>query len=214
MDALTFLLRLIGTTARIGAVIALTALVLGLFVQAGIPPFAQLAGTTLYQTIIVAGIVGISIVVVEIFIALYRRINERMRRKLVFIEQPGGFWDYVEKDGVLQLQAVLHVTNINTYALTISRPHLCLPSLTSRPVWQQCFQLYVDDDLYEPGTVGPTLLPRTLYAVVVKHFHRVAKPRSRSVVFLFEFCDQWRRRHRTRLHLEPLPPHRAGVPPN
>jgi hypothetical protein len=97
MDSLAFLLRLIGTTARIGAVIALTALALGLLVQAQVPPFVQLAGTTLYQTIIVAGIVGASTVVVEIFIGLHRLIKESMKRKLVFVEQPGGFWDYVEK---------------------------------------------------------------------------------------------------------------------
>ena len=102
MDAaLAFLSKLLGTTARIGAIIALTALTLMLLVQAQIQPFAQLAGTTLYQTIIVAGVVGACTVVVEIFIALRRLIKERAQRKLVFIEQPGGFWDYVEKDGVL-----------------------------------------------------------------------------------------------------------------
>jgi hypothetical protein len=207
--AFTFLLKLLGTKARIGGVIALTALTLGLFVQARVQPFAQLAGTTLYQTIIVAGIVGVSIVVVEIFIALYRLINERVERKLVFIEQPGGFWDYVEKDGVLQLHAVLHVTNKDCHAVIISRPQLCLPSFAGRRGWQQCFQFYVGDDLYVPGMVGATLEPRTLSAVVVKHIHRVAKPRSRSVVFLFEFRDQWKRRHRTRLHLHRLPPRRS-----
>jgi len=211
MDSLAFLLRFIGTTARIGAVIALTALALGLLVQAQVPPFVQLAGTTLYQTIIVAGIVGASTVVVEIFIGLHRLIKESMKRKLVFIEQPGGFWDYVGKDGVLQLHAILHVTNQNSDAVIISRPQLCLPSFARRRVWLQCFQLYVGDDLYVPGMVGATLEPRTLSLVVVKHIHRVAKPRSRSVVFLFEFRDQWKRRHRTRLHLQPLPPRRSTV---
>jgi hypothetical protein len=55
-------------------------------------------------------------------IALRRLIAERVRRKLVFIEQPGGFWDYVEKDGVLQLHAVMHVANKNSEATIISRP--------------------------------------------------------------------------------------------
>lgn len=209
MDALTFLLKLIGTTARIGAVIALTALTLGLLVQVRVPPFAQLAGTTLYQTIIVAGIVGVSIVVVEIFIVLHRLINERIKRKLVFIEQPGAFWDYVEKDGVLQLHAVLHVTNKNSHAVIISRPQLCLPSFAGRHVWQQCFQFYVGDEVYVPAMVGATLEPRTVSPVVVKHIHRAAKPRSRSVVFLFEFRDQWKRRHRTRLHIQPLQSRRS-----
>jgi hypothetical protein len=194
MDAaLTFLLKLLGTTARIGAVIALTALTLGLLVQARVQPFAQLAGTTRYQTIIVAGVVGVSIVVVEVFIALRRLISERAKRKLVFIEQPGGFWGYVEKDGVLQLHAVLHVTNKDCDAVIISRPQLCLPSFARRRVWQQCFQFYVGDDLYVPGMVGATLEPKTLSVVVVKHIHRAAKPRSRSIVFLFDFRDQWKR---------------------
>jgi hypothetical protein len=154
-------------------------------VQARVQPFAQFAGTTLYQTIIVAGIVGVSIVVVEMFIAIYRLIKGKVKRKLIFIEQPGGFWDYVEKDGVLQLYAVLHVTNIDCHAVIISRPQLCLPSFARRRVWQQCFRFHVGDDLYVPGMVGATLEPRTLSAVVVNHIHRVAKPRSRSVVVLF-----------------------------
>jgi hypothetical protein len=208
MDAaLAFLLKLLGTTARIGAVIALTALTLGLLVQAQIEPFAQLAGTTLYQTIIVAGVVGVCTVVVEIFIALRRLITERAQRKLVFIEQPGGSWDYVEKDGVLQLHGVLHVTNKNSDAVIISRPQLCLPYVARKRIWQQCFQLYVGDDLFVPG-MGGAIPPKTFSVVVVKHIHRVTKPRSRSIVFLFDFRDQWKRRHRTRLHLERLQPRR------
>lgn len=203
MDPLTFLLRLIGTTARIGAVIALTALTLGLLVQARIPPFAQLADTTLYQTIIVAGVVGFSIVVIEIFVASYRLTKERMKRKLVFIEQPGGFWRYIGEDGVLQLRAVLHVTNKSSHAVVISQPQLCLPSFARRRVWQRCFQFCVGDDLYLPGEVGATLASGTISAVALNHIHRVAKPRSRSVVFLFEFCDQWKRQHRTQIHLQP-----------
>jgi hypothetical protein len=92
MDAaLTFLLKLLGTTARIGAITALTALALCLLVQGQIQPFAQLAGTTLYQTIIVAGIVGFCTVVVEIVIALGRLINDRARRKLVLSNNLAAF---------------------------------------------------------------------------------------------------------------------------
>jgi hypothetical protein len=222
MDAaLAFLLKLLGTTARIGAVIALTAFALCLLAQAQIQPFAQLAGTTLYQTIIVAGVVGASTLIVEIFISLYRLINERLKQKVIFIEQPGGFWDYVETDGVLQLQALLHLTNKNSRHLIISRPQLCLPSFARPRVWQQSFQLQVGDDFYL-GTDAPSLRPKTLSIVVVKHIavvpiawrRHVAKPRSRNLVFLFEFRDQWKRRHRTRLHLQRLSQHGVSfVPP-
>jgi hypothetical protein len=212
MDAaLTFLLKLLGTGARIGTVIALTAFALCLLVQAQVQPFPQLAGTTLYQTVIVAGVVGFSIVVVEIFIALYRLINEWSKRKLLFIEQPGGFWTYIERDGLLRLQAVLHVTNKNFRVVIISRPQLSLPSFARRRVWQRCGQLTVGDEVYLPGSDAAPIKPRTLSIVVVQHSHRMAKPRSRSVVFLFEFRDQWKRRHRTRLHLQPLPPDTISV---
>jgi hypothetical protein len=212
MDAaLAFLSKLLGTTARIGAIIALTALTLIVLVQAQIQPFAQIAGTTLYQTIIVAGIVGASTVVVEIFIALRRLLKERAQRKLVFIEQPGGFWDYVEKDGVLQLHAVLHVANNNCDGVIISRPQLCLPAFARKRIWQQCFQFYVGDDLFAPGmVVGAGFPPKTLSVMVVKHIHRVNQPRSRAIVFLFDFRDQWKRRHCTRLHLERRQPINAG----
>jgi hypothetical protein len=59
MDPVAFLLKFIGTTARIGAIITLTALGLGILVQSEIQPFATLAGTTLYQMMIVAGMIGL-----------------------------------------------------------------------------------------------------------------------------------------------------------
>jgi hypothetical protein len=202
MDPLAFLLKLIGTTARIGAIIALTALALCVLVQGQIQPFATLAGTTLYQTIIVAGMIGLCTVIVEIFIAVGREINERIKTKMLFIEQPGS-WSYVEKDGVLQLHAVLHVTNQKSEDAIVTRAQLCLPRFPRKRAWQDCFQLQVGDDLSVPGMIGARLPARTVSVVIVRHIHRVAQPRSRSLIFLFEFCDQWRRRHRTRLHLQP-----------
>ena len=111
MDPLAFFLKLIGTTARIGAIIALTALALWVLVQVQIQPFATLAGTALYQTIIVAGMIGLCTVIVEIFIAISREINARIKAKVLFIEQPGGFWNYVEKDGsgLLRCPRLVHI---------------------------------------------------------------------------------------------------------
>ena len=123
MDApLAFLLKLVGTTARIGAIIALTGLALSVLVQYQIQPFQTLAGTILYQTIIVAGVMGLFIVIVEICIAVGRKINQLAKTKVIFIEQEGGFWSYVKGDGVIQLQTVLHLTNQNADDVIVSRP--------------------------------------------------------------------------------------------
>jgi hypothetical protein len=199
-------LKLIGTTARIGAITALTALLLWALVQGQIHPFATLAGTTLYQTIIVAGMIGLCTVIVEVVIAISRMVRERVKTKVLFIEQPGGLWSYVDKDGVLQLHSVLHVTNQKDEDAIVTRARLCLPRFAGKRAWQDCFQLQVGDDLSILGMIGARFPARTVSMVIVRHIHRVAQPRSRSLIFLFEFRDQWRHRHRTRLHLQP----RAG----
>jgi hypothetical protein len=142
-------------------------------------------------------------VIVEILITIGRKINERIKTKVLFIEQPGGFWSYVEKDGVLQLHEVLHVTNQKSEDVIVTRAQLCLPRFGRKRAWQDCFQLEVGDHLSVPGMIGARLPAQTVSVVVVRHIHRVAQPRSRSLIFLFEFRDQWRRPHRTRLHLQP-----------
>jgi hypothetical protein len=67
MDALGFLAKLIGTTARIGGAVALAALVLFIFRRSGVEPFTTL-DPAVYGITIVAGIIGGCVVVVEFFV--------------------------------------------------------------------------------------------------------------------------------------------------
>jgi hypothetical protein len=69
MDSLfSFLAKFIGATARVGATVALGALVIYALRQAGIGPFAALDGPT-YQIIMSAGVIGFCGVVVDLLIA-------------------------------------------------------------------------------------------------------------------------------------------------
>jgi hypothetical protein len=65
LDPLSFIAKLIGVTARVGAVFALSALCLYIGRRAGVEFFINL-DPVIFQTIIVAGIVGVCSVVVEL----------------------------------------------------------------------------------------------------------------------------------------------------
>jgi hypothetical protein len=68
MDALSFIAKFIGVTARVGATFALGALVIYALRRAGIEPFASLDVLT-YQIVISAGVIGFCGVVVDLLIA-------------------------------------------------------------------------------------------------------------------------------------------------
>jgi hypothetical protein len=67
MDALSFIAKFIGVTARVGATFALGALVIYALRRAGIEPFASLDVLT-YKIVISAGVIGFCGVVVDLLI--------------------------------------------------------------------------------------------------------------------------------------------------
>jgi hypothetical protein len=67
IDALGFLAKLIGTTARIGGAVALAALALFILRRSGVEPFTTL-DPAVYSITIVAGIIGGCVVIVELFV--------------------------------------------------------------------------------------------------------------------------------------------------
>jgi hypothetical protein len=75
LDLLSFLAKLIGTTARVGAAFALLAAVTYVCRKAGIDVFAALPDG-LYQAIVVAGLLGAAIVLVEFVIQVGRGLRQ------------------------------------------------------------------------------------------------------------------------------------------
>src|ERR1700738_2516608 len=73
MDALSFIAKFIGVTARVGAPFALGALVIYALRRAGIDPFSSLDVLT-YQIVISAGVIGFCGVVVDPLIAFGKRV--------------------------------------------------------------------------------------------------------------------------------------------
>lgn len=74
MDPLSFIGKLIGVTARVGAAFAIGAVALFFFRRAGIEPFVSLAPSA-YQATLVAGLVGGGTVAVEFLVALRHPLN-------------------------------------------------------------------------------------------------------------------------------------------
>jgi hypothetical protein len=75
LDLLSFLAKLIGTTARVGAAFALLAVVTYVCRKAGIDVFAALPDG-FYQAIVVAGLLGAAIVLVELVIQVGKGLRQ------------------------------------------------------------------------------------------------------------------------------------------
>ncbi|MGA7384629.1 MAG: hypothetical protein WBW81_08080 [Methylocella sp.] len=70
MEPLTFIAKMIGGTARIGAAVAIGAGLLVILRWMKVEPFISIEAST-YGTILIAGIIGAGIVVVELIIAIW-----------------------------------------------------------------------------------------------------------------------------------------------
>ena len=81
MDALGFLAKLIGTTARIGGAFALAALVLFILRRSGVEPLTTL-DPAVYGITIVAGIIGGCVVVIELFVVLVEWLRAKIQEHL------------------------------------------------------------------------------------------------------------------------------------
>src|SRR5216683_6338536 len=218
MDAIFgFLGKLIGTTAKIGAGVMVAALMLLALVESQIPPFASLSSTSLYQAIIVGGLLGFGTLMVQIIIASWRLFRQWRAEKIIFIHRNTGIWNYVESDGVFQLRAVFLATNNNDLDIVPADARVCLQKFMGKRVWRQCFQVHVSGELWIPAhpelSVPPPLGAHSVTALALNDIHLASMPPSRSPVFLFELRDQWDRPHRVRLRLEPAPPIKAASAP-
>ena len=74
MDPLSLIAKFIGVTARVGAVFALGALAIYCLRRIGAEPFASLE-PIIYQTVVVAGVIGAATLAIEIAIALRKPVS-------------------------------------------------------------------------------------------------------------------------------------------
>lgn len=81
MDALGFLAKLIGTTARIGGAVALAALVLFISRRSGFEPVTTL-DPAVHGITIVAWIIGGCVVVVEVFVVFGKWLRDKIQAHL------------------------------------------------------------------------------------------------------------------------------------
>src|ERR1700746_2669913 len=99
---------------------------------------------------------------------------------LIFIEQPMSSWNYLDRDGAIQLHLSLHVTNeSNTDAVIVSRVQVRLAGwkfLLSKDPWQDCMMVDVGKQRLMPGYVAASLLPRTTTVVRIIHHYKSERP--------------------------------------
>ena len=122
--------------------------------------------------------------------------------RLIFIEQPGSWWAYL--DGAIQLHLSLHVTNeSNTDAVIVSRVQVRLAGwkfLLSKDPWQDCMMVDVGKQRLTLGYVGDPLPPRTTTAVRIIHHYESERPKPKQPIkCLLRITDQHRRFHSVRL---------------
>lgn len=123
---------------------------------------------------------------------------------LIFIEQPMSSWNYLDRDGAIQLHLSLHVTNeSNTDAVIVSRVQVRLAGwkfLLSKDPWQDCMMVDVGEQRLMPGYVVASLLPRTTTVVRIIHHYKSERPKPKQPIkCLLRITDQHRRFHSVRL---------------
>ena len=125
---------------------------------------------------------------------------------LIFIEQPMSSWNYLDRDGAIQLHLLLQVTNeSNTDAVIVSRVQVRVRRagwkfLFNKNPWQDCMMVDVGKQRLTLGYVGDPLPPRITTAVRIIHHYKSERPKPKQPIkCLLRITDQHRRFHSVRL---------------
>jgi hypothetical protein len=171
-----------------------------------VPEFQQLVSPGTAKGILFAAVVAWIFAGSRAVPPLAKYVRDARANIVVFRQQSRGFWQYVDKDNVIQLNVTLHVINRREQNAVLLGPKICVPRCGRKREWQDCFQIEVSGQSIPLGMeIGPRLEPRTVSEMLIRHVHRrAARPRPGILVCLFQMHDQWGR-YRLRLRIEPLP---------
>src|SRR5262249_11401365 len=102
---------------------------------------------------------------------------KRWRVRLIFIQQPGSGWTYI--NGAIQLRLWLHITNDSNTVLIISRTQVRVLRgfLSSKDPWQDCMVVDIGDKRLVPGFVGVPLPAQTTAVFSVHHPYKSERPK-------------------------------------
>jgi hypothetical protein len=127
---------------------------------------------------------------------------------LVFIEQPGCWWTYLDlpSGGGLQLHLLLQVTNDGIAGLIVSRVQIRRARWGDYvgPIdpWQDCMPFVeLAGQRPIPGVdLGPSLPSRNAAVMRIVHHHKAERPKlNEPIEFFLKITDQHRRFHIARL---------------
>ena len=120
--------------------------------------------------------------------------------RLIFIEQPGSWWAYL--DGAIQLHLLLNVTNESeTDVLIVSRVQVRLAGWTFLfSKWQDCMGVEIDEERLALGYVGIPLPARTTTLFRIMHRYESERPKpNQSIKCRLRVADEHGRLHYARL---------------
>jgi|SRR6516164_322643 hypothetical protein len=134
------------------------------------------------------------------------RANRLRAARLIFIEQPGSSWDYLDDRGESRLHIFLQVTNPNnTDVLIVSRVQVRLLQtgwkfLFPKGGWQDCYVEVGDNLLTTPMFVGRPLPARTTTVFRIIHHYKSERPEpNQSIKCRLRVTDQFGQLHYARL---------------
>ena len=135
--------------------------------------------------------------------ALRWLLPKRSRVRLIFIEQPGSGWTYL--NGAIQLRLWLHVTNDSNKVLIVSRAQVRLlrawwKFLSSKNPWQDCMVVDIGEHRLMPGFVGVPLPAHTTAVLIIHHHYKSDRPEPNYPIKChLRITDQHGRLHYVRL---------------
>jgi len=133
---------------------------------------------------------------------------KRSKDHLLFVEQAGCWWAYLDEPSGIQLHFALCVTNASKAdGLIICRVQVQRTGwrfLLHKDPWQDCGIVDVGKERLFPMFVGPLLSPKATAIMRILHHHKSPQPKpKRPIKFRLRVTDQRGRVHATRLTVPP-----------
>ena len=119
---------------------------------------------------------------------------------LIFVEQPGNFWTYLDDEGAIQLHLMLYVTNDSKVIVFVIRVQIRRIGWLRRYPWQDCMLVEIGGKRQVPQIIDPPLMSQTTLSFRILHQYKGKRPRqSQPIKCLLRITDQFGWLHYARL---------------
>ena len=120
--------------------------------------------------------------------------------QLIFVEQPGNFWTYLDDEGTIQLHLMLDVTNASKVIVFITRVQIRRIGWLRRDPLQDCMLVEIGGKRQVPQIIDPPLMSQTTLSFRILHQYKGKRPRrSQPIKCRLRITDQFGQLHYARL---------------